>query len=80
MSSDEMRVDLESFVNKGLREGWQGWPLKSQLSCHHEGVRSVLLRAMSASAESSRGNLARSLPGEGRFSRFFGCGLDGFLG
>ena len=30
MSSDEMRIELESFVNKGLKEGWCGWPLKSQ--------------------------------------------------
>jgi len=28
MSSEEMRVELESFVNAGLREGWRGWPLK----------------------------------------------------
>ncbi len=24
-----MRDDLESFVNQGLEEGWNGWPLKS---------------------------------------------------
>jgi hypothetical protein len=30
MSSEQMRVELESFVNKGLKEGWRGWPLKSQ--------------------------------------------------
>ncbi len=28
MSSEEMRTELESFVNKGLREGWTGWPVK----------------------------------------------------
>lgn len=28
MSSEEMRIELESFVNKGLREGWTGWPVK----------------------------------------------------
>lgn len=28
MSSEEMRVELEAFVNVGLREGWSGWPLK----------------------------------------------------
>lgn len=28
MNSDEMRIELEQFVNKGLREGWTGWPLK----------------------------------------------------
>jgi len=30
MSSEEMRVELEAFVNMGLREGWQGWPLKEE--------------------------------------------------
>ena len=29
MSSEEMRNELESFVNKGIREGWRGWPLKN---------------------------------------------------
>ncbi|MBN1507841.1 MAG: hypothetical protein JW955_13405 [Sedimentisphaerales bacterium] len=28
MSSEEMRIELEMFVNIGLREGWCGWPLK----------------------------------------------------
>ena len=31
MSSDEMRTELEIFVNEGLREGWRGWPLKSEV-------------------------------------------------
>ncbi len=26
MSSEEMRTELEIFVNQGLREGWRGWP------------------------------------------------------
>lgn len=26
MSSEEMRTELEIFVNQGLREGWCGWP------------------------------------------------------
>jgi hypothetical protein len=30
MSSEEMRTELETFVNEGLREGWRGWP-------RHEG-------------------------------------------
>ena len=30
MSSEEMRTELEIFVNEGLREGWRGWPLKSE--------------------------------------------------
>lgn len=30
MSSEEMRIELESFVNTGLREGWHGWPRKGE--------------------------------------------------
>lgn len=30
MSSEEMRTELEAFVNAGLREGWSGWPLKGE--------------------------------------------------
>ena len=29
MSSEDMRVELESFVNRGLQEGWHGWPRKN---------------------------------------------------
>lgn len=29
-----MREELESFVNKGIEEGWRGWPLKEwSLNC-----------------------------------------------
>jgi len=35
MSSEEMRIELESFVNTGLREGWRGWPLKAN---HHQSA------------------------------------------
>ena len=28
MSSEESRLDLELFINRGLVEGWQWWPLK----------------------------------------------------
>jgi len=28
MSAEEMRNDLETFVNQGLSEGWCGWPTK----------------------------------------------------
>ncbi len=31
MSAEEMRTELEAFVNKGLREGWCGWPVKQEL-------------------------------------------------
>ncbi len=30
MSSEEMRVELEAFVNTGLQEGWCGWPVKEK--------------------------------------------------
>jgi hypothetical protein len=34
MSSEEMRTELEVFVNQGLREGWRGWPRHdSRSSC-----------------------------------------------
>jgi len=47
MSSEEMRSELEVFVNQGLREGWRGWPRhNSRGSCGttrthrtHETVR-----------------------------------------
>ena len=28
MSSEELRLDLESFINKGLDQGLRGWPVK----------------------------------------------------
>jgi len=30
MDSDQMRLDVELFIDKGLKEGWRGWPLKSR--------------------------------------------------
>lgn len=33
MSAEEMRSDLEAFVNRGLSEGWCGWPMKGPSSC-----------------------------------------------
>jgi hypothetical protein len=30
MSSEQMRAELEVFVNEGLQAGWRGWPLKSE--------------------------------------------------
>jgi len=29
MSAEQMRVELESFVNQGLRDGLKGWPVKT---------------------------------------------------
>ncbi|UCD50684.1 MAG: hypothetical protein JSW27_24575 [Phycisphaerales bacterium] len=31
MSAEEMRIELEAFVNQGLEEGWCGWPTKGPL-------------------------------------------------
>jgi len=30
MSSEELRLDLESFINKGLDRGLHGWPAKGR--------------------------------------------------
>lgn len=38
MSSEQMRVELESFVNKGLKEGWLAWPLKSHTPSGKDSV------------------------------------------
>lgn len=46
MSSEEMRVELEAFVNAGLREGWCGWPVK--LENGMDQVLSLPLHAASA--------------------------------
>ena len=34
MSSEEMRTELEIFVNRGLREGWCGWPRHDSRGFH----------------------------------------------
>jgi hypothetical protein len=34
MSSEEMRTELEIFVNQGLREGWRGWPRHDSRGSH----------------------------------------------
>ena len=36
MSAEEMRTELESFVNQGLEEGWRGWPTRGQATCFGE--------------------------------------------
>lgn len=36
MGAEQMRVELESFVNQGLQEGWCGWPMKTRLSGQEE--------------------------------------------
>lgn len=34
MSSEEMRTELEIFVNQGLQEGWRGWPRHDSRASH----------------------------------------------
>ncbi len=34
MSSEEMRTELEVFVNQGLQEGWRGWPRHDSRGFH----------------------------------------------
>jgi hypothetical protein len=54
MSSEEMRTELEVFVNEGLRAGWQGWPVKAERSgqerlCERTGRReATIVRAEDA--------------------------------
>ena len=33
MSSEEMRTELEIFVNQGLQQGWRGWPRHDNRGC-----------------------------------------------
>jgi len=37
MSSEEMRTELEIFVNQGLREGWRGWPRHDSRGSYRTG-------------------------------------------
>lgn len=30
MGPEEMKSELEQFLNTGLQQGWTGWPLKAQ--------------------------------------------------
>jgi hypothetical protein len=43
MDSEEMRTELERFVNTGLQEGWHGWPLKSAIGDPGLQRRSIAL-------------------------------------
>ena len=38
MNAEEMRVELESFVNQGLEQGWCGWPPKELSSDHPQSA------------------------------------------
>ena len=47
MSAEEMRNDLETFVNQGLSQGWCGWPKKGFVP---SPARSITVGAYSRSA------------------------------
>jgi hypothetical protein len=74
MSSEEMREELESFVNQGIEEGWGGWPLKGwslqvddcRLQCRPEFGEMDLLERV----------LQRPLLVGGRLSRLFQTDLQ----
>ena len=66
MSSEEMRMELESFVNAGLREGWHGWPLKIGTDRTHTLTESW--RATSAGTWRMGGDRRISLGLEDRFT------------
>lgn len=38
MSAEDMRNELEAFVNRGLEEGWCGWPTKRPLPDRRESM------------------------------------------
>ena len=60
MSSEEMRIELERFVNTGLQEGWTGWPRHDGRNYHRakdvdrRGLSSTFTGALSLSAASLR--------------------------
>jgi hypothetical protein len=72
MSSEEMREELESFVNRGIEKGWEGWPLKDwpfdtdQCRLAHDGEINLFDRIQ-----------AGFLSVEGRLDRLFRTGLQG---
>ena len=41
MSSEEMRMELETVRQRGLREGWTGWPLKVE-ACVESRIRRTM--------------------------------------
>jgi hypothetical protein len=66
MSSEQMRTELEIFVNIGLREGWRGWPLKSEVQ---EG-RPRSSRSSGASLRFWRGGRSKPASPMGRLGLF----------
>ncbi len=53
MSSEEMRIELERFVNAGLEEGWHGWPRKAE-DCQTPRFRSRLHAATEGTGREAR--------------------------
>jgi len=48
MGPEEMRTELERFLNTGLQNGWTGWPLKVQ-ACVSKRFRGQWLAASTES-------------------------------
>ena len=69
MSSEEMRVDLESFVNKGIEEGWKGWPLRGLSRTREDWHQSHLAIPVNRVFLFSSQRIVPSLRG---FDRFLG--------
>ena len=59
MSSEEMRTELEIFVNQGLQEGWRGWP-------RHDS-RGIQRTARTEGTKRTHG----TVQGSGRFDRSY---------
>jgi hypothetical protein len=68
-----MREELESFVNKGIEEGWSGWPLKGW-SFDAGECRLKYCDDNSATGLFNRAQSRPLLVGE-RFNRLFGVDL-----
>jgi hypothetical protein len=79
MDSQEMREELESFVNKGIEEGWSGWPLKNW-STDGDALRLTCRMAVSTFGFLSRFGEGM-FPLDGRLSRYYDpqYGDDGLL-
>jgi hypothetical protein len=62
MNSEEMRTDLESFVNQGLMQGWLGWPVKGrQVDEHTHPFDGVAERHPGESTHFAAGLLGRGM-------------------
>jgi hypothetical protein len=59
MSSEEMRIELETFVNVGLQEGWHGWPRKAE-ACQTPRFRGPLYAVTPGTGREARDDSASS--------------------